>query len=250
MNKIPKKYIKNLIIVLEIYLAIFLLGLILRCFIVSWVLSIYVLFYGGHAASFVFAAWLGVYAGNNYKRRWFFPIVGVLVYYILFYLIFVTFTLADFNLSPNNTGDIKVSKSNGSVVDIKEDLANFIENNVIVISVAMMIAVLSFIIRLLTKWKIAVVIRAVLIAVVVAAVTVPVGVALNKRYCPTYYKYPDFFIEGNTISMVKDFFGEFDIKRDFVCAYYTYTDEEGNSWYYTMYYEEGGVIRKIQMEIF
>ena len=194
MNKIPKKYIKNLIIVLEIYLAIFLLGLILRCFIVSWVLSIYVLFYGGHAASFVFAAWLGVYAGNNYKRRWFFPIVGVLVYYILFYLIFVTFTLADFNLSPNDAEDM-----------------NFIENNVIVISVAMMIAVLSFIIRLLTKWKIAVVIRAVLIAVVVAAVTVPVGVALNKRYCPTYYKYPDFFIEGNTISMVKDFFGEFDI---------------------------------------
>ena len=29
-----------------------------------------------------------------------------------------------------NTGDIKVSKSNGSVVDIKEDLANFIESNV------------------------------------------------------------------------------------------------------------------------
>lgn len=232
MNKIPKKYIKNLIIVLEIYLAIFLLGLILRCFIVSWVLSIYVLFYGGHAASFVFAAWLGVYAGNNYKRRWFFPIVGVLVYYVLFYLIFVTFTLADFNLSPNDAEDM-----------------NFIENNVIVISVAMMIAVLSFIIRLLTKWKIAVVIRAVLITAVVAAVTVPVGVALNKRYCPTYYKYPDFFIDGNLTSIVKDFFGEFDIATDYKCAYYAYTDEQGNSWYYTMFHEDG-VIKSISMEVY
>lgn len=229
MKKIPKKIIKNFIIFLKIYLAIFLLGIIEKCFIVPWVISVFVLYYGGYAASFVFAVWLGIYAGNDYKRRWFYPVVGVLVYFCLFFLALFTFNTF-YDIPPIN------------------------EDGVIIISVAMIIAVLSFVIRLLSKWKIAVVIRAVLITIVTVAVTVPVGVFLNKRYCPTYYKYPDFIIREMGWDSIQKWYGTFDqmsSPSDYERwgAYYTYTDEQGNCWYYTIYYEEFGWVRDIRMEI-
>lgn len=232
MKKIPGKIKKNLIIFLIIYLAIFLLGFILRCLVVPWLIGVYVLFYGGHAASFVFAVWLGIYAGNDYKRRWFLPVVGVLVYFCLFFLAFLTYALFP------------------PIDNVEKE---FIANIVIVISLAMIVAILSFVIKFLSKLKIAVVIRAVLITIVTVAVAVPVGVFLNKRYCPTYYKYPDFIIREMGWDSVQKWYGTFDqmsSPRDYERwgAYYTYTDEQGNGRYYTIYFEEGKVM-DIRMEI-
>lgn len=236
MNRISKKTTKIFIILLSFYLTIFLVSIIEEPLVIPWVFTLYLLFYGGYVLGFVFAGWLGIYSGNNYKRRWFLPIVGVFVYFCLFFLtlkVFMFFRTDLFPIPPS--GDLE-----------KE----FIVNNIIVISVTIMISVLSFVIRLLSKWKIAVVIRAVLIAIVTIAIAVPVGISLNKRYCPTYYKYPDFFIKGSRISTVRDCFGEFDINEDFMCAYYAYTDEQENRWYYTMRYNmEGGVVETISMEI-
>lgn len=239
MKKIPGKIKKFFIIFLKIFLAIFLLGIIHRCFIVPWVFGVYILFYGGNAASFVFAVWLGIYAGNDCKHRWFFPVVGILVYFCLLFLAFLTYTsfAKMFDTLPHDDGE-------------KE----FITNIVIVILVAMVIAVLSFVIRLLSKWKIAVVIRTVLITIVIIAVTVPVGVFFNKRYCPTYYKYPDFIIREMGWDSIQKWYGTFDqmsSPSDYERwgAYYTYTDEQGNCWYYTIYYEEFGWVRDIRMEI-
>lgn len=238
MKKIPKKIKKNFIIFLKIYLAIFLLGFIHRCFIVPWVLGIYILFFGGHVASFAFAVWLGIYAGNDYKRRWFFPVVGVLVYFCLFYLAFFTYTLF-----------IKIFD-----FPLHDEEKEFITNIVIVILLAMIIAVLSFVIRFLSKWKIAVVIRVVLITIVAVAVTVPVGIFLNKRYCPTYYKYPDFIIREMGWESVQRWYGTFDqmsspYAYERMGAYYAYTDEQGNCWYYTIYYDGSGWVRDIRMTI-
>lgn len=239
MKKIPGKIKKNFIIFLKIYLVIFLLGIIHRCFIVPWVFGVYILFYGGHAASFVFAVWLGIYAENDYRRRWFYPIVGILVYFCLLFLaLFVYTSFAKlFGIPPQNDTDME-----------------FITNIAIVIVVATIVAVLSFVIRLLSKWKIAIVIKAVLITIVIITVTVPVGAFLNKRYCPTYYKYPDFIIKEMGWDSIQKWYGTFDqmsSPSDYERwgAYYTYTDEQGNCWYYTIYYEEFGWVRDIRMEI-
>lgn len=46
-------------------------------------------------------------------------------------------------------------------------------------------------------------------------------------------------------------FGEFDIKNEQYYgygAYYAYTDEQGTSWYYTIYFLEGEAV-DIRMEI-
>ncbi len=230
MNKIPKKIIRNFSIFLLIYLTLFLLGIITKFFIVPWVFSILVLFYGGYVAIFVVAVCLGIYAANNYKRRWFLPVVGILAYFCLFQI--ALFTFNTFYIPPVNA----------------ESRQEYAANVVIIILLAMIVSMLSFAIKLLLKLKSSVVIKAFLITAVTVAVVIPVGIFLNKRYCPTYYKYPDFFITGNFRSTVQQFFGEFDINSDSMCAYYAYTDEHGNCWYYTMYHEDG-VIKTICLEI-
>ncbi len=236
MKKIPNKIIKIFVLLLKVYLAIFLVGLIERILIFLWISHLIILIFLGFIASFVFAVWLGIYAGKDCKRRWFYPVVGVLIYFCLFFLALQAFTSFFANI-------FYLILSSDFIIDI-----------VIIISVAIIVAVLTFIIRVVSKWKTAVVIRAVLIIIAVVSLSVPVGVFLNKRYCPTYYKYPDFIIREMDFESIQKWYGTFDQMSspsayEHWGAYYTYTDEQGNDWYYTIYYGEFGWVRDIRMEI-
>ncbi len=236
MKKIPNKLIKIFVLLLKVYLAIFLVGLIERIFIFPWISHLIILIFLGFIASFVFAVWLGIYAGKDCKRRWFYPVVGVLIYFCLFFLALQAFTSFFANI-------FYLILSSDVIMDI-----------VIIISAAIIVAVLTFIIRVVSKWKTAVVIRAVLITIAVVSLSVPVGVFLNKRYCPTYYKYPDFIIREMGFESIQKLYGTFDQMNNPSAyerwgAYNTYTDEQGNDWYYTIYYGEFGRVRDIRMEI-
>ncbi len=76
---------------------------------------------------------------------------------------------------------------------------------------------------------------------------------LREKYCTTYYKYPDELIRNMDWHSIQKWYGSFDQMSNHLLysywgAYYTYTDEQGNNWYYTIYFEEGGVT-DIRMEI-
>lgn len=236
MKKIPKKIKKIVVILLITYLAIFLVGIIEIRLIFPWLMHIWMLPYLGFIASFVIAIWLGIYSGNDSKRRWFLPIVGVLGYFCLFFLAVQMYTLCVGNL-------LDFILSSGFAMDI-----------VIIILGEVIISVLTFFIRVISKWKTAVVIKAALITIAVVSFSVPVGAFLNKRYCPTYYKYPDFIIKEMGWDSVQKWYGTFDqMCNPFAYerwgAYYTYTDEQGNDWYYAIYYDDSGWVRDIRMEI-
>ena len=231
-----KKIKKYIVIFLIVYLAIFLVGIVDKFLIFPWIIHFFGLIYLGFIASFVFAVWLGIYSGNNYKRRWFLPVVGVLAYFCLFFLALQIFSLFYVNI-------FEFILTSDYTVDIA-----------IIISLAIIAAVHSFAIRVVSRLKIAVVIRVFLIAIVVVSIAAPVGIFLNKRYCPTYYKYPDFIIKKMHWDSPQEWYGPFDQMSGYFVAepwgaYYTYTDEEGNDWYYTIYYDESGWVRDIRMTI-
>lgn len=103
------------------------------------------------------------------------------------------------------------------------------------------------------KLKAKVWVRMLIISIIVVCIIFPIGIIMNKIYCPTYYKYPDTIINSMTYRWVEKIYGKFDIHvyEEGICAYYAYTDEQGNRWYYTMYHDDfDGDIKKISMEIF
>lgn len=58
-------------------------------------------------------------------------------------------------------------------------------------------------------------------------------------------------IRGMRSEAIQNYFGTFDCYHDSSAgwgAYYVYTDEEGNPWYYTIYFEDGMAV-DIRMEI-
>ncbi len=65
----------------------------------------------------------------------------------------------------------------------------------------------------------------------------------------TYYKYNDWWINGNSISKVREKYGDFDIETSGRIGYYIYTDHFGifpdHSKHYYMYFDKNGIIYKV-----
>lgn len=75
----------------------------------------------------------------------------------------------------------------------------------------------------------------------------------REKYCTTYYKYPDYIIREMDWDSIQKWYGPFDWKTnslfyEYWGGYYAYTDEQGNDWYYIIYFMEGNV-EDIRMEI-
>lgn len=180
-----------------------------------------------------FAIGIGIYSGFHIKRKWYWGIMECVIFYALF----------------------KITEycAIGVFVIMKFEI--------VVLCTLMILSLLAMFVTVIMRRKKPFLIRILLSFVLLIVVLLPLGVVLNKLYCPTYYKYPDYIIKellpywGD----VESVFGGFDItgKSAYVAGryglffyggYYAYTDEQGNDWYYTIYYEEGPV-REIFMEI-
>ncbi|MDE6688217.1 MAG: hypothetical protein K2K17_12965 [Lachnospiraceae bacterium] len=176
---------------------------------------------------------LGVYSGLNIKKRWFFPIIECIVFFILFE---VAERIAVYVL-------IKVAEWDLYVPEFE----------VIVLCIWLTLSLLAMFVTVIMRRKESRWIRVLVSFLSIIVASLSWGIGLNRKYCPTYYKYPDYIIKevlihGDDIEYV---FGEFDINdglRYGYGAYYAYTDEQGNSWYYTIYFAEGEAA-DIRMEI-
>lgn len=176
---------------------------------------------------------LGIYSGFNLKKRWFLPIIECIVFFVLFE---VAERIAVYVL-------IKVAEWDLYVPEFE----------MIVLCIWLTLSLLAMFVTVIMRRKGPCWIRISVSIVLIIAVFLSWGISLNRKYCPTYYKYPDYIIKEVLTYWddIESVFGEFDIKngpRYGYGAYYSYTDEQGNSWYYTIYFAEGEAV-DIRMEI-
>lgn len=180
----------------------------------------------------------GIYAGFSIKRRWFYPSLGYFVCLLVYDGIFMHTSLCVVEtFSPIL---MELFKTGWIVLLIISHVVMFV------------IAVMR---RKGKRW-ISILISVVLITVTVFAFRtafIDLREDWREKYCTTYYKYPDYIIRKMDWDSIQKWYGTFDqgsnnlFYRDWG-AYYTYTDEQGNCWYYTIYFEEGKVM-DIRMEI-
>ncbi len=173
---------------------------------------------------------LGIYSGFNIKKRWFLAIIECIAFFVLF--------KATEWFFETRTYEIPLS------------IAKF---EIIMLCICLTLSLLAMFVTVIMRRKESCWIRILVSSLLIIVVSLSWGIGLNKKYCPTYYKYPDYIIKEvltywDSIEFV---FGEFDIKNEQYYgygAYYAYTDEQGNCWYYTIYFDEGKVM-DICMEI-
>ena len=167
---------------------------------------------------------LGIYSGFNIKKRWFLPIIESSVFYVLF-------KAAEWLL----LGELIIMKF-----------------EIIVLFIWMTLSILAMFVTVLMRGKKAFWIRVLSSFALIVVVIFSLGIGLNREYCPTYYKYPDYIIKELLLwDEIEFLFGEFDIFKEGYAAYggyYAYTDKQGNDWYYTIHFLEGDVL-DIRMEI-
>lgn len=182
----------------------------------------------------------GIYAGFSIKKRWFYPALGYLVCCILIFdgiFMHTSLSFVEMVFYPILTEWIRI----GWIV-------------LLVISYVLMF-VIAIMRRKGKRW-INILISMILIAVTVFAFRIAfieLREDFREKYCTTYYKYPDYIIREMGWNSIQKWFGPFDLSGDRLSyrswgAYYTYMDEQGNGWYYTIYFEEGDVM-DIRMEI-
>ncbi len=181
---------------------------------------------------------LGIYSGFNLKKRWFLPMIECIVFFILFK---VAERITFFVL-------IKAMSLHSIIGPLH--IAVF---EIIVLCIWLTLSLLAMFVTVIMRRKDPFWIRILVSFVLIVVVFLSWGVSLNKKYCPTYYKYPDYIIKEVLAywDSIQSVFGEFDlVKKGYLAygAYYAYTDEQGNSWYYTIHFEEGDV-KDIRMEI-
>ena len=87
--------------------------------------------------------------------------------------------------------------------------------------------------------------------VIIAVLTLLLSIIVFYIIHPTYYKYNDIWIMGNTISDIKNRYGEFDLFNDAYAAYYIYTDNKDFlpdhlKHYYYMYYDENNIVYNVE----
>ena len=172
-----------------------------------------------------FAIGLGIYSGFHIKRKWYWGIMECVIFYALFkiteYCAFGVFVIMKFEI--------------------------------VVLCILMILSLLAMFVTVIMKRKEPFLIKILVSFVLVIVVLFSCGVGLSKKYCPTYYKYPDYAIKEvfKHWGSVQFVFGKFDIIKEGWAAYggyYAYTDKQGNDWYYTIYFEEGDAV-DIRMEI-
>lgn len=167
---------------------------------------------------------LGIYSGFHIKKRWFLPMIESSVCYVLFKVAEWFFL-----------GDLIIMKF-----------------EIIVLFIWMTLSFLAMFVTVIMKKKKPCWIRVSVSIVLIVVVTFSWGIGLNREYCPTYYKYPDYIIKELLLPHeIESLFGEFDVSERGYAAYggyYAYTDEQGNDWYYTIHFLEGDVT-DIRMEI-
>lgn len=167
---------------------------------------------------------LGIYSGFHIKKRWFLTIIECSAFYVLF-------KAAEWFL----LGDLIIMKF-----------------EIIVLCIWMTLSMLAMFVTVIMRGKKACWVRVLVSLVLILVVTFSWGIGLNREYCPTYYKYPDFIIKEMLLRYeIESLFGEFDIfQKGYVAygGYYAYTDEQGNDWYYMIHFLEGDVT-DIRMEI-
>lgn len=180
---------------------------------------------------------LGIYAGFKIKKRWFLPIIECIVFFLLF----------------------KVAEHIAICVLIREwwfniyEILHIPEYEIIVLCLWISLSLLSMFVTVLMRGKKTSWIRILISIVLIVGVISAWVIGLNRRYCPTYYKYPDYIIMEvlERRDCIESVFGEFDFFVEGYAAYggyYAYTDEQGNAWYYTIHFLEGAVL-DIRMEI-
>ena len=87
--------------------------------------------------------------------------------------------------------------------------------------------------------------------VIIAVLTLLLSMVAFYIIHPTYYKFNDIWIIGNTIPDIKNRYGEFDLINGAYVAYYIYTDNKGFlpdhlKHYYYMYYDENNVVYRVE----
>lgn len=167
---------------------------------------------------------VGIYSGFNIKQRWFLAIIECIVFYVLF-------KAAEWYMM----GDLII-----------------MQFEIVALCVLVTLSLLAMFITVIMRRKEPCWIRILVSFVLIIIVSLSWGIGLNRKYCPTYYKYPDYIIKEMLLwDEIEVLFGEFDIfKNGYVASggYYAYTDDQGNCWYYMIYFEEGDVV-DIRMEI-
>lgn len=180
----------------------------------------------------------GVYAGFYMKRRWFYPALGYFVCLIVYNRIFMHTYLCVIE----------------TFMPILMELFKTVWIVLLVISYVIMSVIA--IMRRKGKGWINILVSISLIAVTVFAFRmafVELRADWREKYCTTYYKYPDHIIREMDWDSIQKWYGPFDWKTsplfyEYWGGYYAYTDEQGNDWYYTIYFLEGDV-EDIRMEI-
>ncbi|MGN0324715.1 MAG: hypothetical protein ACI4DW_00285 [Lachnospiraceae bacterium] len=183
---------------------------------------------------------LGIYAGFKIKKRWFLPIIECIVFFLLFKIVeYIAFCVL---IDPTEKWWLYMY-----------EILYIPEYEIIVLCFWMSLSLLAMFITVLMRGKKTNWIRILISIVLIVFVISSWGIGLNKKYCPTYYKYPDYIIKEvlERRDCIESVFGEFDFfERGYAAygGYYAYTDEQGNDWYYTIHFLEGDV-QDIRMEI-
>lgn len=198
----------------------------------------YILFWIFMALTPVLLIGSGIYAGFSIKRRWFYPALGYFVCLLVYDGIFMhTFLCVVEIFSP-----------------ILMEL--FKTGWIVLLVISYVIMFVIAIMRRKGKRWINILISMILITLTVFAFRIAfieIRDDWREKYCTTYYKYPDYIIREMDWESIEKWFGPFDQSGNPLSyrswgAYYTYTDEQGNDRYYTIYFEEGDVM-DIRMEI-
>lgn len=183
----------------------------------------------------------GIYAGFFIKKRWFYP---VLVYFICCMVIYEGIIMHTF------LQDI-------IAFGIYPILMEWFKTGwILLLVISHVIMFVIAIMRSKGKRWVSILISIILIAITVFAfriVFVELRADWREKYCTTYYKYPDYIIREMYWDSIQKWYGTFDQVEDPLSlrcwgAYYAYTDEQGNDWYYTIHFLEGEV-EDIRMEI-
>ena len=168
---------------------------------------------------------LGIYSGFNIKKRWFLGITECIVFYVLFKVVECDYFMGDLII---------------------------MQFEIVALCVLMTLSLLAMFVTVIMRRKESCWIRILVSFLLIIVVSLSWGIGLNRKYCPTYYKYPDYIIKELLLwDEIEFLFGEFDIlKEGYVTygGYYAYTDDQGNCWYYVIYFEEGDVV-DTRMEI-
>lgn len=201
----------------------------------DFILIIYSLAFIAVIIDLFLAIGLGIYSGFNIKKRWFLPIIGCIVFLLLF------------KAAECITYSVLIGEW------VFAGVLYIMKFEIIVRCIWMTLSMLAMFVTVIMRGKKSCWIRVLTSVALIMVVILSWGIGLNREYCPTYYKYPDYIIKEvlEYWDSIESVFGEFDISEEGYFAYggyYTYTDEQGNDWYYTIYFEEGRV-NDIRMEI-